>query len=80
MFTVEEMRTCNAFIQLMRDKKVTLELDLETNEMDRVELGIVFVFDDPNGPEEYKIVTKYDYEQVVTIKEALEEWLINTKE
>ena len=77
MFTVAEMETSNAFIQLMRDKKVTLELDLETSTTDRVELGIVFVFDDPDGPKDYTIVTKYDRSQVIIIKEALENWLLN---
>ncbi len=80
MFTVEEMRVSNAFIQMMRDKKVTLELDLETEDTNYIELGIVFIFDDPNGPEEYKVVTKYDHHQAKVIRDTLTDWLSdNTK-
>ena len=75
MFTVAEMQTSNAFIQMIRDKKVTLELELEIEENDNVELGLAFVFDDPDGPKDYRIVTKYHRPEVTILRDALTDWL-----
>ena len=78
MLTTSEMRTCNAFVQLMREGKVKLELELE-NELEetpiRFGIGMVFVFNDPEAPKDYTIMTKYDQDQVKLIRETLDDWL-----